>query len=348
MSVLKVLALKFPRQKSWTTNLSAIVGVSGALLFAAPNFGFAQTASIIPTKGKVTAITQTKSGSYIETERGTFLIYEGDCTYGICLEADVIRGLPERSPKDALPDGYIASAENGDIRKAWYSQPTQRYAHGVLGDTIEGSSLVVQLDDNSKQEFYLPEAQVFEDITPRIFDFDANGYNEVITIRSSATGGSAVVIYGIKNGKLVEVAASSENGRANRWLNIVGILPNGIIGSQSPLRDGHQIVFIRTPHIGGQLSSLSFTDGQSVESNDIKDNVSNHIIGSRIQNMGAFLTTRKGGDYYVPAQDRLSLRALGGHLPDVALPDKIDKSIIALTNSLITATEDGKLLVIAN
>ena len=35
---------------------------------------------------------------------------------------------------NGLPDGKIATGhENGTIKKAWYTQPTRRYGHGILG-----------------------------------------------------------------------------------------------------------------------------------------------------------------------------------------------------------------------
>ena len=69
-------------------------------------------------------------------------------------------------------------------------------------------------------EAIVPDDQVFEDITPRIADLDGDGSNEVITIRSSRHGGAAVAIFGLTGTGLALRGASSENGRANRWLNI--------------------------------------------------------------------------------------------------------------------------------
>jgi hypothetical protein len=301
----------------------------------------AQNVEIVPTQGKVTAITQTKVGSYVETTRGTFSISEGvDCATTICLVPDVIRGLPERAPEGALPDGYVDTAETGDIRKAWYGRPTERYAHGVLGDAVEAGSLVVVMDDGTQKEFVLPENQVFEDITPRVYDLNFDGSNEVATIRSSQTGGAAVVVYGLIDGELVEIAASAENGQRNRWLNIVGILPQRNNAMSS-------IYFIRTPHINGRLNRLDVGIAISNDVDLAQNNFSNHVIGSRELGL-ALLDLRRQARMFIPSQNRQSLRQVIDPKSEISLPGRISHALIALENSLVTATESGELVVITD
>lgn len=259
---------------------------------------------------------------------------------GICLETTDETGLLERAPADALPDGFIATAATGDIRQAWYGQPTQRYAHGALGDGIEGGSLVAVLADGSRTEFVLPASQVFEDITPRIADLDGDGTNEIVAIRSSQTGGSAVVLYGLRDGELIELGAGAENGRPNRWLNIAGIVPDG---------NGVRTVFaVRTPHIGGRLLSLNYGNGRIVERNDIAGDLSNHAFGSREQAMSAFADFDGDSrlDLVLPSQDRMRLRFPISDLPDIALPYRIDMAIAVIDGRIVTGTDDGRLLVV--
>ena len=259
---------------------------------------------------------------------------------GVCLETTAETGLPEKAPADALPDGFIATAASGDIREAWYGQPTGRYAHGALGDDIEGGSLIAVLADGSRTEFVLPQSEVFEDITPRIADLDGDGANEIVAIRSSRTGGAAVAIYGLSNGDLVEHGAGSENGRANRWLNIAGILPDG--------NGGRTVYAVRTPHIGGQLLALDYRNGRIVERNDIAGDLSNHAFGSRVQALSAFADFDGDGrlDLVLPSQDRMRLRFPNSDLPDIALPTRIDMAIAAVDGRIVTGTGDGRLLVV--
>ncbi len=47
----------------------------------------------------------------------------------------------DRLPVDALPDARLLVDEVG--RLAFYNRPTQRYAHGVLGDIIEAGGVAI-------------------------------------------------------------------------------------------------------------------------------------------------------------------------------------------------------------
>ncbi len=123
----------------------------------------------------VTAIRQSADGSFVALGAETFKLIGCDTPEGLCLQTTSETGEAQKAPAGALPDGFVATAQTGDIRKAWYGRPTGRYAHGVLGDAIEGGSLVVVTDNGRKREFVLPENQVFEDITPRIRDLDGDG-----------------------------------------------------------------------------------------------------------------------------------------------------------------------------
>ena len=301
------------------------------LAFCLPVNAFSQNVSIIATEGKVNAVTQTSSGSYVETERGNYLIYEGNCDGGVCLKPDVIRNLPKRAPQGGLPDGMIATAKTGDIRQAWYSKPTDRYVHCVLGDCLEGGSLVIKMANGKQKEFALPDSHVFEDITPRIHDFDNDGFNEVVTIRASHTGGAAVAIYTVRENQIIEVHSSTENGQANRWLNIAAI-------------DDRTIVFIRTPHIDGRSYSLSYDMNGNWHEIDQSalGRFSNHVIGSRILDLSAVLN----GQLYLPTQSRKKIVALKNPSAPILLPSQIDKALISLETLLITATENGDLISI--
>jgi hypothetical protein len=77
-------------------------------------------------------------------------------------------------PAFATPPNVIIEAE--------YTEPTARYAHGVLGDAVEWGALVLTVDmcfgcevKHVRQfTIRLPENRVFEDIAPRIVDLDGD------------------------------------------------------------------------------------------------------------------------------------------------------------------------------
>lgn len=209
----------------------------------------------------------------------------------------------DRAP-DGLPDGHVAKASKGNIGAAWYSAPTTRYRHGVIGDAIEAGRLNIKDSAGTVHFLDLPESEVFEDRTPRLADLDGDGLTEVITIRSSNRGGGSVTLYGVKDGGLREIASTGFIGRANRWLNIAEIEDYLSTGSL-------QIAYVETPHIGGTLRVFEFTGGTLREVLSARG-FSNHAIGSR--NLGLSATADMNGDgiadLLLPTNSRRELKAL--------------------------------------
>ena len=103
------------------------------------------------------------------------------CGEKLCLKP---ANAPKRlsAPANDLPDGGVAVHPSPGITSAWYSQPTRRYNHGVLGDSVEGGGLSVKDGKGNLYNYQLPDDSVFEDITPRLVDLDGDGKAEVITI----------------------------------------------------------------------------------------------------------------------------------------------------------------------
>ncbi|WP_394690301.1 hypothetical protein [Hoeflea sp.] len=313
--------------------------ISLALLALLPaTASLAQTVLKLETSAPVDRVIASGDGVILQVGARYQAIAACTDSVGLCVVPATAPTGPKLAPANGLPDGSVATAPSGDINGAWYARPTGRYAHGVLGDAVEAGSLVVNTADERKLELILPEAQVFEDITPRIADLDGNGSNEVITLRASLSGGGGVVIYGLVDGDLREIAAGSENGRPNRWLNIAGFLPR--------LDGGLTIYGVRTPHIGGRLFSLDFKDGAVAERNDIALDVSNHVIGSRELDLSAVGEFGGRTELILPSQDRRRLRFPLSDRADIALPGPIDRAIALVDGHIVTATESGDLLVI--
>lgn len=256
---------------------------------------------------------------------------------------------PEQKPdsQDPLPDGALAVSSNGgDIVEAWYEGPTSRYQHGILGDAIEASVLAVRLKNGAIEKLELPNTEVFEDRTPRIGDLDANGTLEVITIRSSVRSGASVTVYGLREGRLVEIAATKFIGRPNRWLNIAGI--DDYVG-----KGGLQIAYVQTPHIGGVLKLVELRDGRLEKIAEARA-FSNHFIGSRLMDLSASGDFDRDGrlDLALPDADRNALRivTLNGDawvdLGTFRLPARIDKDMLTHSGadglSVLVGLENGE------
>ncbi len=246
-----------------------------------------------------------------------------------------------------LPYGGEAEASgNGPVR-AWYEKPTKRYDHGVLGDAIEGGSLVVLDNLGRKYELVLPKAFVFEDITPRIADLDGDGQNEVITIRTKVTAGAAIAVYQLQGGKLVEKSSTPPLGLRHRWLSIAGI--GDFLGN------GHrEIAVVKTPHIGGVLEVLSLQANKLVSLYPPQLGYSTHFIGAH------FVSLAVVGDFIgdgvsklvLPNQNRdriivLDLRKGVTILSSHDLPARITQPLRPLKQGRLEATlETGKTVII--
>ena len=231
------------------------------------------------------------------------------------------------APDPALPDGLVAAAERGDVSSAWYIDPTRRYAHAVLGDAIEAAGLRVRTADGRELDYPLPQTEVFEDRTPRLADLDADGRTEIVTIRSSLREGASVTVYGVRDGRIVQIAATAFIGVPNRWLNIAGI-------ARFRGGPGLEIAHVRTPHIGGTLIFHAFENGRLVLVAR-QFGFSNHAIGAGEMRLSAVADVNADGraDLALPGADRQSLRivTLGPDglrpIATVPLPAPIDKAI---------------------
>jgi len=226
------------------------------------------SATLLPLAGKVTRVRQVGGDVYIKAESW---LQVSICDHGeLCFKPK--RPPAEAEPAGGIPDGKIASSGGRGVVRTWYSEPTDRYGHGVLGDRIEAGSLMAVDAAGRLYAMSLGPGSVFEDLTPRLADMDGDGMAEIATIRSRLDGGAALAIYGLRNGQLEEIGATDPLGRPNRWLNIAGIAD--FTG------DGRlDIALIKTPHIGGRLEIWTFRSG-SLARVASAERFSNHVIGS--------------------------------------------------------------------
>lgn len=206
-------------------------------------------------------------------------------------------------PGDALPDTLIGRGKN-DIVQAWLAQPTRRYPHGVLGDTIEATAVRVRTRDGSILSYVLPEDSVFEDLVPRVHDINRDGLDEIILVRSRQQSGASLMLLGIREGRLVPLAESEPMGSRNQWLNPVGVAD---VDGDGQL----ELLVVISPHENGTLIEYKF-DGLSIVPGHRIVGVSNHVAGTRALGMSALMDANGDGiaDVLLPSADRRSLRAI--------------------------------------
>ena len=242
-----------------------------------------------------------------------------------CGETLEITSQAISSMASRLPGSHIASGKQ-DILSAWLTSPTVRYPHSALGSATHAGSVSVQLTSNKILVYELPINRVFEDLTPRLLDLDKDGKDELILIESDALRGSAVVVLGIRDGKLVELARSAPTGSTFRWLNIVGAADFDGDGKLD-------LAAVLTPHIGGTLKLYHYRPPHLVAYASAMD-VSNHLMGSAEQQLSVIVQQPKlRPTVIVPDMSLKALHALRWQangqwmeLSDVkALPAKVER-----------------------
>jgi len=255
---------------------------------------------------------------------------------------------------NGLPDGRIEVPETEqDIVMAYYSEPTARYRHGVLGDAIEAGSLKVINNRGENFTFRLPRTEVFEDITPRLADLDGNGTTEVITILSAQGEGASVAVFGLNGNAFIKLAQSPFIGRGNRWLNIAGI--DNYSG-----RPNKEIAIVETPHLAGLFKLYAFSANSSeLTTPGNVPGFSNHQIGSGELRLSAtaFVDNDRNPDLILPSLDRstvfiVSLRPNQLQLLSrIDLPARVNRAILAEGNgedlNITVGLDDGKIYKIS-
>jgi hypothetical protein len=226
---------------------------------------------------------------------------------------------------DGIPHGRAAHGAGKffavGVLKAWFALPTERYRHGVLGDRIEAGGVMFQPPSPDAPSAFLikvPEDSVFEDIQPRIVDFDGDGILDIVAVRSYLDAGASISVIGYHEAKDGTISSfwmqSPPIGTPNRWLNPVGVADFDGDGEK-------EIVAVVTPHIGGVLTVYE-RDGEKLVPTPVMQDVSNHVIGSPDLRLHAVIDWNGDGimDIAVPDQSREVLRI-------ITLKDGIAKEI---------------------
>ena len=160
-----------------------------------------------------------------------------------------------------------APAAADTIASARFTEPTTRYPHGVLGDTVEYGALELRTDTSRTILIRLPETRVFEDTEPRLADLDGDGAPEVLVAESDARLGARLSVYGADG----LVAATDHIGTRFRWLAIAGAADLDGDGLT-------EIAFVDRPHLAKTLRIFRFEDGALTRIASLPG-VTNHRIG---------------------------------------------------------------------
>ncbi len=169
-----------------------------------------------------------------------------------------------------------------------YDEPTDTYAHGVLGDAIEHRSLLIETDDGggagltsdevARVRTYrvrLPDDRVFEDTAPRLADLDGDGRPEIVVVETQADQGAQLAVYGLGRRGPEKLAATPHIGTRFRWL-----APAAIADFDS---DGRvEIAYVDRPHLARILRIVRYDpEGPRLTEVAAAEGHTNHRIGDR-------------------------------------------------------------------
>lgn len=193
------------------------------------------------------------------------------CTFGAALATSAAAcAIDPLSKDDVVQSSFVKTP----LGTAWYSDLTDRYGHGVLGDALEPTTLHLLTDKTSAEcgiSVTLDAPYVFEDVAPRLADLDGDGRPELIVVRSHARQGAQLAVYGEVGDQLKLIASTPFIGRANRWL--------APVGAADLDGDGHiEIAYIDRPHLAKTLRIWRFKD-QALSSVVDIPGLTNHRIG---------------------------------------------------------------------
>ncbi|WP_400087316.1 FG-GAP repeat domain-containing protein [Yoonia sp. R78084] len=204
------------------------------------------------------------------------------------------------------------------IVSADYAAPTDRYAHGILGDAIEWGALEITTDTGTRR-FVLSGDRVFEDVAPRLADIDGDVSPEVIVVETLASAGAQLAVYD-ETGK---IAATPHIGQTNRWLAPVGVADLDGDGAI-------EIAYIDRPHLAKMLRVWRYTDAALVPVADLPG-LTNHRIGER--DIGGGIRDCGAGPEMITANadwtDVMATSLIDGQLTSRSIGAHIDRGSFA-------------------
>lgn len=210
--------------------------------------------------------------------------------------------------------GLMPLAATAEIVSASYAEPTQRYQHGVFGETEEWGALAFGLSDGQTMILRLPETRVFEDIAPRLADVDRDGAPEMVVVETDLSLGARLAIYD----EAGFVAATPFIGQTHRWLAPIGVADldgDGLV----------ELAYIDRPHLARLLRVWRFEGGALVEVAQA-EGLTNHRLGDPA--IGGGLRDCGAGPEMITADARWSRlvasRLVGGRIESRFVAEGVD------------------------
>jgi len=240
--------------------------------------------------------------------------------------------LQKRLSINALLDARILIDEQN--RLLILTQPTTRYDHGVVGNKVEASEIVlIETEPEIKviQTIPIDTPDVIEGISPIWADIDNDGTRDIIVTVSNSQSGSRIVAFR-EDGTLL--AESPPIGTGYRWRHQIAVADFEVNGV--PL-----LVSVRTPHIGGVVEFFQFKNGNLEIVKEI-NGFSTHSIGSRNLDSAIVGDFNNDGVNELLAPDQFHTNLGIVSLNEVLATLPLDGT---LTSNLSATTIDGEIIL---
>ncbi len=242
-----------------------------------------------------------------------------------------------RLPVNALPDARILVDEHE--RLLLLTDPTTRYDHGILGDTIEAAAITLVETVPAPRialTIPIPEPQVIEGLAPIWADLDGDGVREIVVTVSDGRQGAQLQVYS-EDGQIAAVGPAI--GQGYRWRHPIAAAPFGPGGEL-------ELVDVLTPHIGGVVEFFRWEGAQLIVTARVPGYTS-HLIGSRNLDMSAAADFDGDGrvELLVPTQDRAALGGIRRTVDGAEVAWTLSLDGRAVTNLATVSFADGGLAV---
>ncbi|GAB5492887.1 MAG: hypothetical protein Phog2KO_31020 [Phototrophicaceae bacterium] len=251
-------------------------------------------------------------------------------------------GLTTGIDLNIQPDARIVLSDDGRI--AVYANATnQRYVHGIMGDDIEGASLVVlRINDEQLdiiEQIDLEGDAVYEGLSPMWADINQDGVQDLVTTVSDSQSGSRIRVYLFTENGILTVDGQAI-GQSNRWQHQLAWGAFGVNGEM-------QLVDVLTPHIGGWVRFYEF-DGTQLLIQTQLTGYTSHVIGSRNLDMAVAGDFDGDGqpEIVLPSQDRQRIAGIRNSAEGAVVAWELELNGTLVTNLAGLNTPSGLALAV--